>query len=358
MKNAVANPRAAELFCCIASHWGTDAPVTEDVMKAAVMNPRLSGLMALKTGWGDALPITDQVLEAAARRDPEEESALEGEVRYRNNIIDSQNIVLFLLGLRGIHLPITEQMMQAVVKVRIYDLHRPRTKTTGCSPGILERLIALSDPLPITESVLMAATESGNGEKLARMILEQGKGSTLPEEVLLRAAVQSPKWNWRETLALVLHHIGPDYLLQASVIQAAAGAIEGAEVLDFLCGHWGETIEITEEVVKSAAAGLDPARSPRFISMRWGADAPITEAIMKAVAGSKRPGDILQAIVDEWGNRLPITEDVVKAAASNAEGEFALEFLFDLFGDGVSITDEVIEAVALNPHGRAYCCFS
>lgn len=396
MKNAAASPRAEQLLRFIASHWGADAPVTEDVMKAAVMNPRLSGLMALNVGWGDALPITDQVLEAAARRDPEEESTVEGEMRYKNNTIDNQNVVLFLLGLRGTRVPITEQTMQAIVRVRIYDLHRPRTKTSGCSPRILEQLIAFCEPLPATESVLMAATESGNGGKLVRMVLEQGKGKALTGEALLKAAVQSPKWNWRKTLALVMHHItvqddddddddednfsgafsslfrsssvvshdgtdddasGAACLISGSVVEAAAGAIEGAEVLDFLCGHWGEYIQLTEGLVKSAAAGLDPVRSLRFISMRWGTDTPITEAVMKAAAGNKRPSDILQVIVDEWGKRLPITEDVVKAAAGNFEGEFALELLFDLFGDTVPVTDEVVEAAATNPHGRGILMF-
>lgn len=357
MKNAAANPRAEQLLSFIASHWGADAPVTEDVMKAAVMSPRLSGLMALKTEWDNPLPITDQVLEAAARRDPEEESTFEREMRYRDNNIDGQNVVLFLLGLRGTRVPITEQTMQAIVRVRIYDVHRPRTKTSGCSPRILERLLALSKPLLITESILMAATESGNGGKLVKMILEQGQGNTLAEEVLLRTAVQSPRWNWRKTLALAIHHIGPGYLILGGVVQVAAGAIEGAEVLDFLCGHWGEAVKITEEVVESAAAGLDPVRSLRFISMRWGAGAPITEAVMKAAAGNKRPSDILQVIVDEWGKKLPITEDVVKAAAINAEGKDALEFLFDLLGDAVAITDGVVEAAAMNPRGREILLF-
>ncbi|KAF2467452.1 HET-domain-containing protein [Lindgomyces ingoldianus] len=258
---------------------GGEVRVTEDVVKAAIVNIR-SGkevIELLLKHKGGEVKITKAVVKAVSK-----------------NTVSGDKVMAFLLEQRG----------EEVVKAAAENIRCPSEVTT---------------PLPLKQQEgEVEVTEDISSERGVMTLLLKQRGS----EVKITDGLVTGLARFFSTTSMMklLEQRGGEVRVTEEVVKAAAGNMEsGEDMMALLIKQRGGEIKVTEEVIKAAAENIISGREVMALLLeKRGDEVMITEEVVKAAAGNKISGrEVMALLLKQRGREVKITREVVTAALQN-----------------------------------------
>lgn len=144
-------------------------------------------------------------------------------------------------------------------------------------------------------------------------------------------------------------HDGQILITEDILKAAASNSGSGEAMLRLLISQSSEMNPITEEVMKAAALNYVDGLEVMKLLLSWcGDQAPVTEGVVKAAAANKKTGyGIIELLLDRYGGRIPITLEIMQYIAEN-RGVQMMTLLLDRLGGQIPISEEVMIAAARN----------
>ncbi|KAK6501920.1 hypothetical protein TWF481_009739 [Arthrobotrys musiformis] len=327
------------------------AKITEDVLKAAVMDSSKDIMLLVLDGCDNSL-LTYQVIRSAIQSRKGADALRLIKARFGGRLLPIDYDILDEVFKRR---DSSDQMLNVILDQENFPRHamshvlKMAAYSWGPAASLLEILKRFPNSI-ITEDILEgAAGNQYEGHSAMEVLLKYAPEVKITEPVL-RAAVYNNTIG-PEILELLFKRLGGKFIIPPRIVQLALENYNSRErVVHFLLEHHSEiSLEITEGVVSRTAANSSIGREVIPLLLRHIPGIPITEDVLMAAASNEASAlEILETLL-RFSQTAEISPRVLSAAVANESHAVELiELLLKRPHVVNMITDEVMKAAASN----------